>query len=106
LERVTLAFALEIVTGRTPLIIVVLAPTPITFNLMPMVRLSVYAAAATTILSPEAASDMACPMVLQAVVDDKQLLLSPPFNPFTYHVVAIAAGLSEIRRTLKPTRRL
>jgi len=42
--------------------------------------------------SPETASEMACPMVLQAVVGDLQLLLLLPLTPFTYHVVADAIG--------------
>jgi hypothetical protein len=42
--------------------------------------------------SPEEASEMACPMVLQAVVGDKQLLLSFPFTPSTYHVVLARTG--------------
>src|SRR5215469_12480815 len=42
--------------------------------------------------SPETASEMACPMVLQGVVGDKQLLLLFPLTPFTYHVVADAIG--------------
>jgi hypothetical protein len=37
--------------------------------------------------SPDAARKMACPMVLQAVVDDLQLLLSLPVAPLTYQVV-------------------
>src|SRR5215469_6172636 len=37
--------------------------------------------------SPDTASEMACPMVLQGVVGDKQLLLLLPLTPFTYHVV-------------------
>ena len=41
--------------------------------------------------SPEAARKMACPMVLQAVVDDLQLLLSLPVTPFTYQVVLARA---------------
>src|SRR6516164_5604246 len=41
--------------------------------------------------SPEAASEMACPIVLQAVAGDKQLLLSLPFTPSTYHVVIARA---------------
>src|SRR5215470_1698152 len=42
--------------------------------------------------SPEAASEMAWPMVMQAVRVDKQLLLLFPLTPFTYHVVADAIG--------------
>src|SRR5690348_12893605 len=43
--------------------------------------------------SPATASEMACPMVLQAVWRDLQLLLSLPFTPSTYHVVlATTAG--------------
>src|SRR5579862_541371 len=37
--------------------------------------------------SPDEASEMACPMVLQAVVSVRQLLPSLPFTPSTYHVV-------------------
>ena len=33
-------------------------------------------------------------MVLQAVLEDVQLLASLPLAPFTYHVVAIALGLT------------
>src|SRR5215469_16323507 len=44
--------------------------------------------------SPEAASEMACPMVLQAAAGDLQLLLLFPVAPFTYHVVdAIAVDV-------------
>jgi len=42
--------------------------------------------------SPEAASEIACVIVPQAVATDKQLLVSLPLTPFTYHVVANAAG--------------
>jgi len=41
--------------------------------------------------SPEEASEMACPMVLQAIWDDMQLLLSLPLTPFTYRVVLARA---------------
>jgi hypothetical protein len=41
--------------------------------------------------SPEAASEMACPIVLQAVVSDLQGLLSLPLTPLTYHVVLAKA---------------
>jgi hypothetical protein len=37
------------------------------------------------------ANEMACPMVLQAVCGDLQLLLSLPFTPSTYHVVLARA---------------
>jgi hypothetical protein len=40
--------------------------------------------------SPEAASEIACPMVLQAVLEEVQLLALLPLPPFTYRVVAIA----------------
>src|SRR5271165_5942089 len=50
---------------------------------------------------------MACPMVLQAVWDDIQLLLSLPFTPSTYHVViarAVGADAKEsVRRKLLNT---
>src|SRR3974390_2446129 len=41
--------------------------------------------------SPADAREIACPIVLQAVVADKQLLLSFPLAPFTYHVVLAKA---------------
>lgn len=48
-------------------------------------------------VSPDAASEMACPMVLQAACTDKQLSLSLPLAPFTYHVVlAKTAGANNI----------
>jgi hypothetical protein len=43
--------------------------------------------------SPEEASEIACPMVLHAVVADMQLLLSLPLTPLTYHVLAEAGEL-------------
>lgn len=48
--------------------------------------------------SSDAASEMACPMVLQAVVGDRQLLLSLPLAPSTYQVViarAVGADANE-----------
>jgi len=43
---------------------------------------------------------MACPMVWQAVWGDRQLLLSLPFTPSTYHVVwARAFGAKARNRT-------
>ena len=47
--------------------------------------------------SSDEASEMACPMVLQAVWDDIQLLLSLPFDPFTYHVVLARAVGTRVR---------
>src|ERR1700730_11352190 len=41
--------------------------------------------------SPDKASEMACPMVLQAVSAVWQLLLSFPFRPSEYHVVLAGA---------------
>jgi hypothetical protein len=41
--------------------------------------------------SPEEANEMARPMVLQAVVGDRQLWLSLPLSPLTYHVVLAKA---------------
>jgi hypothetical protein len=41
--------------------------------------------------SPEAAKEMAWLMVLQAVSEDLQSLLSLPLTPFTYHVVLAKA---------------
>ena len=103
-ERVTWAFALEIVTTvltPPPSIIVVAAPEPTIFRLKPMVRFSVYVAAATMIRLPDEASEMACPMVLQAVVADRQLLLSLPLAPFTYHVeLATAVGATARNRAM------
>ena len=40
---------------------------------------------------PEVARAMAWPMLLQAVREDLQLLLSLPLAPFTYHVVLAKA---------------
>ena len=83
-DRVTCALAFEIVTTvpkLLPSIIVALAPEPITFKLRRIVRFSLYAAAPTMMESPEAASEMACPMVLQAAVGDMQLLLLLPVTP-------------------------
>src|ERR1700674_1608561 len=51
--------------------------------------------------SPEAARVMAWPMVLQAVVGDRQLLLSLPSAPLTYHVVlATAVGATARNRAM------
>ena len=58
-----------------------------------MPRFSVYVAAATMTESPDRASEMACPMVLQAAVGDLQSLRSRPLTPLTYHVLAEAAEL-------------
>src|SRR5437016_3863667 len=97
-ERVTLPpEILNTLLMPRPSIIVVLAPAPITFKLKVTVRFSVYVAEATMIESPEAASEMACPMVLQALWVVSQLLLSSPFTPSTYQVV--------LARTLGTTRR-
>src|SRR5215472_4715914 len=43
------------------------------------------------IVSPDDASEIACLMVLQALVGDLQLWLSLPFTPFTYHMVLARA---------------
>src|SRR5215831_15289620 len=94
-ERVTWTDVLEIVATELtapPSITVVLAPEPTTVKLLPIVRFSVYVAGATIIESPESASEMACLIVLQAVAEDRQLLLSLPLTPFTYHVAADAIG--------------
>src|SRR5215467_11760497 len=45
--------------------------------------------------SPDDASEMACPMVLQAVCADMQLLSSLPFAPSVYHVLARATGVTD-----------
>jgi hypothetical protein len=90
-DRVTLALELEIMTTvlmPPPSIIVVLAPEPMIVKLLPIVRFSVYVAEPARIESPEAASEMACLMVLQAVVGDVQLLLLLPVTPLTYQVLA------------------
>jgi hypothetical protein len=42
-------------------------------------------------VSPDAARKMVCLMVLHAVVDVLQLLLSLPFTPLTYQVVLASA---------------
>src|SRR5215469_7211207 len=55
--------------------------------------------------SPEVASEMACPMVLQAVWADVQLLLSFPFTPSTNHVV-LARVLGARARNTEITTRL
>jgi len=48
-------------------------------------------------VSPDEASEMACPIVLQAVVGERQLWLSLPVPPFAYHVVlANTAGANNI----------
>jgi len=55
--------------------------------------------------SPDEAREMACPIVLQAVVGDKQLFVSFPVAPFTYHVVvAMAVGVRA--RTTTASRKL
>lgn len=54
-------------------------------------------------VSPDAASEIACPMVLHALVDNLQLLLSLPLTPFTYHVVADAIG-ARARSNAVPNR--
>ena len=46
--------------------------------------------AGTLIESPDKEREIAWPMVLQAVVGDRQLLLSLPVIPLTYHVAAAA----------------
>src|ERR1700720_3392034 len=100
-ERVTCA-GLEIVTTLPtppPSRIVVLAPEPRIFRLTPMLKCSLYVAAATLIESPEAAKEMAWPTVLQAVVGDVQSLLLLPLTPFTYHVVVANAAEPRARNT-------
>lgn len=49
--------------------------------------------------SPDTASEMACPMVLQAVVEDVQVLLLLPLTPLTYHVVVANAVEPRARNT-------
>lgn len=90
----TLAAAFETETTVAlppPSTMVVLAPEPIMFKLMAIVMVSWYVAGATIMESPEAASETACPMVLQAVLGDRQLLLSLPLTPSTYHVALATA---------------
>ena len=41
---------------------------------------------------------MACPMVLQAVLGDVQVLLLCPLTPFTYHVVLARAVEVRVRK--------
>src|SRR5580692_1159271 len=48
-------------------------------------------------VSPDAASEIACPMVAQAVAFVLQLLPSSPLTPSTYHVLASAEEDSIIR---------
>src|SRR5215472_13319321 len=48
-------------------------------------------------VSPDAASEIACPMVAHAVVIVLQLLPSSPLTPLTYHVPASAGEDSMIR---------
>src|SRR5580704_520522 len=48
-------------------------------------------------VSPDAASEIACPMVAQAVAFVLQLLPSSPWTPSTYHVAASAGEDSMIR---------
>src|SRR5215469_2926674 len=89
-----------------PSTIVVVAPAPITFKLLLMMRFSVYVAAATMIVSPDDTSEIACPMVLQAVVGEVQLLLLSPFTPSTYHVVLAMAVEAEAKSTGMSSKRL
>jgi hypothetical protein len=108
-ERVTWVFALDIViTVLTcpPSIIVVAAPEPITFKLRLMMRFSVWVAAATMIESPDEASEIACPMVLQAVVGDVQALPSLPLTPLTYHVLLARAVDVRAKNTARSGRLL
>src|SRR5215467_1532528 len=44
--------------------------------------------------SPDEASEIAFPMVLQGVEAERQLLVSLPLTPFTYHAVLAIAGAS------------
>src|SRR5215472_989165 len=48
-------------------------------------------------VSPDEASEMACPMVLQAVWRVLQSLLSLPFTPSTYQVVLARAVEAKVR---------
>src|SRR5580700_4552911 len=56
-------------------------------------------------VSPDAASEIACPMVAQAVAFVLQLLPSSPLTPSTYHVPASAGEDSMIRATRTGTTR-
>src|SRR5262252_5065740 len=47
---------------------------------------------------------MACPMVLQAVVGDLQLLPSLPLTPLTYHVVLAKAGGARAENSAKSSK--
>jgi hypothetical protein len=60
--------------------IVVLAPEPTIFKLKLMVRFM--------IMSADDASEIACLIVLQAVVGEVQVLLLSPLTPLTYQVLA------------------
>src|SRR5215469_4399774 len=58
-------------------------------------------AAATMTESPDAAREMACPIVLHAVDGDRQLLPSFPLTPFTYHVVLAKAFEARSKNSAK-----
>jgi hypothetical protein len=49
--------------------------------------------------SPEAANEIARPMVLQALAEVVHALMSFPVTPFTYQVLATAAGAMARSRT-------
>ena len=53
--------------------------------------------------SPDEASAMACPIVLQAVVGDLQLLPSLSLTPFTYLVVLADAFAQRLGNTKAQT---
>src|SRR5215469_5581583 len=55
--------------------------------------------------SPDAASVMACPIVLQAVVGDLQLLVLFPLFPFTYHVTLAKVVGARARIKAKDSKR-
>ena len=56
--------------------------------------------------SPEWASEIACPMVLQACRRVLQLLLSLPFTPSTYHVLLARAAGAKARNKTRSGRLL
>src|SRR5215469_6772415 len=88
-ESVTTTVATEMFTTPPVLWPSMMVPwlEPIRLKFIAIVRCSWYRPAVTKMESPEPASEIACPIVLQAVEADRQLLLSFPFAPSTYHVV-------------------
>src|ERR1700680_4188482 len=57
-------------------------------------------------VSPDAASEIACPMVAQAVAFVLQLLPSSPLTPSTYHVLLARAAGARARNSASSSRAL